>query len=58
MKRIKILGGSCGHGDDDYKADKNGHVVVPDFLAEIMVNHHGATMIGHVPDPEEETGPT
>lgn len=58
MKKVKILGGSAGHGDDNYEADKNGHIIVPDHVAEILIKHHGATMIGHVSDPEEEAGPT
>ena len=55
MKKVKIKGASCGHGDEDYKADKNGHVIVPDFLADILVKHHGAEFIGHVfEDPKAE----
>jgi hypothetical protein len=54
MKKIKIKGGSCGHGDDDYKADKNGHVIVPDHVAEIMIKHHGAEMVGSVSDDYKE----
>jgi hypothetical protein len=55
MKKVKILGSSAGHGDDNYEADKNGHITVPDHVAEILIRHHGAVMVGHVPDKEEGT---
>ena len=58
MKKIKIKGSSCGYGDDDYRADKNGHVTVPDHVADILIKHHGAVMVGHVSeDPKVEPEP-